>query len=101
MNIEQLAREALARSLCLRVQFEGMLCTVEVHALGTTERGELAIRVWQTSQTDDTFEAIGSGWKLLSFSQIESCELINKRSLAPRLGYRRTDPDLPTVVACY
>lgn len=100
MNIEQLAREALARSLCLRIRFEGMLCTVEVHALGTTESGEMAIRVWQTSQPG-TFDVTGSGWKLLSFSQIESCELINKRSLAPRLGYRRTDPDLPTVVACY
>lgn len=97
MNLVELVRDALAENVCLELSSRSRKFLVEVHAIGRLLDGSVVLRVWQREMPNSCEMGI-SGWNLLHGDTIETATLTSVRSLAPRLGYRRNDPDLGEVL---
>lgn len=83
--------EAITRRMCLELQYDGFFRVVEPHICGDDAGGRPILLAWQvrTSQrTDDK-----SGWVMLQLDETTDITLIGERAYAPRIGYRRDNPD--------
>ncbi|MBY5395914.1 hypothetical protein HFN01_13895 [Rhizobium leguminosarum] len=83
------ACDALSKSLCLELRYDGFSRVIEVHAVGTTQDGNSIMRVWQVRGGSNSGER--QGWKLLRLDEAFSASLTNEKSEAPRSGYKRGD----------
>jgi len=75
--------------MCLNLQYDGYSRLVEVHAVGKTTKGNVAMRVFQVgggSVSGETF-----GWKLMTIDKSYSLHITTTPSEAPRPGYVRGD----------
>jgi len=87
------ACEALSQNTCIRVTVRDEPYLLEVHAVGKTSDGDDHMRVWQVAETNSA----SSGWRLIRLNEVSAFSHTSLRSLAPRLGYRSSDPDLTEI----
>ena len=87
-NLE-LARDALRQGLCLEFVYGGCRRLVEVHAIGVTMAGRLAISAFQVE--GNTRSTPIPGWRLFCLEECANVSISGTRSKAPRPGYRRGD----------
>lgn len=90
-----IACDALSKSSCLRLNYDGFHRIVEVHAVGISTAGRAIMRVWQVRGGSVHNEPVG--WKLLRLDEATSVALTEERSLAPRAGYKRNDKDMTKI----
>lgn len=83
----QTACDALSRSLCLELRYDGFTRVVEVHAVGVTNDGNDIMSVWQVRGGSESSER--QGWKNMRLDETFSAHLIDEKSEAPRPGYKR------------
>jgi hypothetical protein len=85
----QTACAALQSAYILRLQYDGYIRDVEVHAVGTTKESHAVMRVWQVAGGSVSNEPVG--WKLLRLDEATGASITKQKSLAPRPGYKRGD----------
>ncbi len=91
------ACEALNSRKRLELDYDGFTRVVEVHAAGTSRKGDQIMRVWQVRGGSASGEA--AGWKLLRVSEASGARVLDEESEAPRNGYRRNDSAMSRI-AC-
>lgn len=91
------ACDALMAGRCLEVRYHGYTRVVEVHTCGTTSAGQDAMRVWQVRGGSVSNEPVG--WKILRFDDATEVCVLDEKSLAPRMGYRKDDKAFARIVA--
>lgn len=92
----RMATDAITSRVCLLLSYDGWSRVVEVHAVGRSSEGNDIMRVWQVRGGSATNEV---GWKLLRLDEAFSAQLTSEASLAPRSGYRRSDPAMRSIYA--
>lgn len=92
-----LAREALDAARCLRLRYNDHDRVVEVHTLGVTTAGHLAMTVWQVEGGSRSGQPVG--WKRLALEAVLAARLDARASAAPRPGYRRGDKGYRRILA--
>ena len=90
------AAEALSSGKRLELRYDGFSRIVEVHAVGLTKEGHLIARVWQVRGGSNSGEPVG--WKLFRLDEAFSPRVIDEKSEAPRLGYKRGDKTMIRVI---
>ena len=88
LNLE-LARDALRQGLCLEFVYSGCRRLVEVHAIGVTTAGRLAISAFQVEGS--TRSTPIPGWRHFCLEECANVSISETRSEAPRPDYRRGD----------
>ncbi len=91
------AVHALTHGKRVHLNYGGEDRVVEVHAIGTSRRGEEMMRVWQVRGGSESHDH--AGWKLLKLDDTMYLHEIDEPSKAPRRGYRQTDPIFREVIA--
>jgi hypothetical protein len=92
-----LAKEAIARKLCLELSYDGFIRVAEVHAIGESSAGHVVMRVWQVEGGSASNERMG--WKMLRLDEVGSAVLSGVTSDAPRPGYKRGDRQMRVIFA--
>jgi hypothetical protein len=90
------ACQAIQSAKVVELSYDGYSRTVEVHAVGYTNRDRPIMRVWQLSGGSASGEQVG--WKLLRLEDALSGAITEQSSQAPRAGYRRGDPAMARIV---
>lgn len=90
------ACDALRQGKCLELRYDGFTRIVEVHAVGVTKEGNDVMRVWQVSGGSVSKE--NSGWKEFRLDEAFSARITDKKSEAPRRGYKRGDKGISRIV---
>lgn len=62
---------------------------VEVHVVGADAKGHDLMLVWQVRGGSNSNKR--SGWKLLRLDEAFAAQMIDEKSEAPRIGYKRGD----------
>lgn len=93
----EIACAALAKGVCLEVQYNGYKRIVEVHCVGITTAGNPAMRVWQVQGGSVSNEPVG--WKMLVFQEASGATLTDMPSNAPRSGYKRGDKGMQQIIS--
>lgn len=89
------ACEALNAGCRLALHYDGVYRIVEVHAVGLNSAGHHVMRVWQTSGgRNNSF----SNWRLMRLDKATGLFITDQVSQAPRMGYRRDDQDIQSIV---
>jgi len=83
---------AIALARCIILDYHGQQRLLEVHIVGETTVGALAISGYQIGT-----DAKSTGWRRLRFDDIAAIALGDRQSLAPRPGYNRDDPGFAVV----
>ena len=94
--MSEAVRDAIARRVCLELEYEGYGRVVEPHVLGHAADGTLLLRAWQVRGGRPGEEALG--WKLLDLGEVKHALATTEPAYMPRIGYRRPDPDIVRVV---
>lgn len=103
MDFNQLAIQAMQRGKRLKLVYhptninEDEHRTVEVHAVGVSPKGSPCMRVFQTGGSSVYSEK--TGWKMLSFKDVDDVQITDEESLAPRPGYNPGDRGMSSVTA--
>lgn len=84
---EELAIAALHRGLCLSFDYDGRHRVVEVHAVGVTSAGRLALSGYQVSGGSNSGPV--PGWRLYCLEDCHNVRMTEVQALVPRTGYRR------------
>jgi hypothetical protein len=79
------ACEAMKNRRCLELRYDGFTRVVEVHAVGETTAGHLAMSAWQVRGGSSSNE--DRGWKTFLLDEISSAVEIDETSEAPRPDY--------------
>lgn len=82
-----IACQALKNGKRLELHYDGFSRVVEVHTVGETTAGNLAMSVWQVRGGSNSNERVG--WKLMRLDEAFAASEINEQSEAPRAGYVR------------
>ena len=82
-----MACAALRGGKRLELRYDGFSRVVEVHTVGETTAGNLAMSVWQVRGGSNTNERVG--WKLMRLDEAFSATVTDEKSEAPRTGYQR------------
>ncbi len=69
----------------LELRYDGFTRVVEVHAVGETTAGHLAMSAWQVRGGSSSNE--DRGWKTFLLDEVSSAAEIDERSEAPRPDY--------------
>lgn len=83
----ELACSALRSGKCLELRYDDYSRVVEVHTVGETTAGNLAMSVWQVRGGSNSNERIG--WKTMRLDEAYSAAVLDEKSDAPRNGYVR------------
>lgn len=83
------ARDALQQGKRLELRYDGFTRVVEVHAVGTAQKGHEVMRAYQVRGGSVHNEPVG--WKLLRLDEATGAHILDEQSLAPRSGYKRGD----------
>ncbi|ALK07832.1 hypothetical protein BVIR_14 [Blastochloris viridis] len=83
----EVACSALRSGKRLELRYDGFSRVVEVHTVGETTAGNLAMSVWQVRGGSNSNERIG--WKTMRLDEAFSAAEIDEKSDAPRNGYVR------------
>lgn len=81
----RIACKALADGKRLELRYDGFTRVVEVHAVGETTAGRLAMSAWQVRGGSSSNE--DRGWKTFLLDDVSSVVEIDEPSQAPRPGY--------------
>ncbi|MGN6818295.1 MAG: hypothetical protein ACTHJR_06445 [Sphingomonas sp.] len=86
-------RKAMIDKKAVKFTYEGLPRTVEVHAFGESSKGHLLFRGFQTAGESENQLP---NWRLFNLSKIpvESFDITNVDSLAPRPGYKQGDSQM-------
>ena len=79
------ACKAMKNRRCLELRYDGFTRVVEVHAVGETTAGHLAMSAWQVRGGSSSNE--DRGWKTFLLDEISSAVEIDEASEAPRPDY--------------
>lgn len=91
----EIACSALRNRKRLELRYDGYSRVVEVHTVGTTTAGNLAMSVWQVRGGSSSNER--TGWKLMRLDEARSAHEIDEASEAPRRGYKRNAQPLSAI----
>lgn len=83
----EVACAALRNGKRLELRYDGYSRVVEVHTVGETTAGNLAMSVWQIRGGSSSNECVG--WKTMRLDETLFAEGIDEKSEAPRQGYVR------------
>jgi len=95
-NID-ISTTALRQNQRVTLNYGGHRRTVEVHAIGTSKKGQTVIRVWQTEGDSKSKEPVG--WKLLKLDEATDIAIVDEASDAPRAGYKKADRAMAAIIA--
>lgn len=88
--------EALRTNSRLEIGYSGRARVIEVHTVGYTRDDEPTMRAWQVRGGSAGGDS--SGWKLFRLNEISSAKILDEKSEAPRVGYKRGDPAIQRIV---
>jgi hypothetical protein len=94
MNLNT-ACEALRLAKCLELRYDGFTRVVEVHTVGNTKDGNGIMLVWQVRGGSVSGER--QGWKMMRLDETFSTIVIEEKSAAPRVGYKRGDKSIASI----
>ena len=80
---------ALNEGKRLAITYDGLTRVVEVHAVGTTEDGNPIMRAWQVR--GGSRSGSPSSWRLFRLDRTWQYAVLDEKSEAPRVGYKRGD----------
>lgn len=95
-ELELLALKALNEGKCLKFRYDGFVRTVEVHAIGTSHKGNSVMRCYQISGKS---ASNSKGWKMIRFDKIEACRILKTKSKAPREHYVMNDKGMKFITS--
>jgi hypothetical protein len=87
--VSDIACHALKSGMALELRYNGFSRCVEVHAVGISKAGKLAMSCWQVRGGSASNESVG--WKLMKLDDVQSAVVSDEPSQAPRPGYKRGD----------
>lgn len=85
---------AIQNQILIEFNYDGGIRIVEPHCFGITSKGNFGLRAFQV----DGYSSTGKmGWKLFDMSKAKSLNLIEKKFINPRQGYRRGDSAMQSI----
>lgn len=93
--IHHVIEQAMSLGLVLVIEYNGGQRTVEPHALGVSRAGQPCFRAWQVS--GDSLSGEKSGWKMFLLSELYGIKMIDRKSEAPRPGYKQGDKGMSVI----
>src|SRR5665809_49106 len=78
----EMACAALNAGSRLELRYDGLVRIVEVHAVGTSKKGDVIMRVWQVQ--GGSVGGTSVGWKLLRMDEAAELKISEDASEAPR-----------------
>jgi hypothetical protein len=95
--LHNLPAAALQSGVRLRLQYDGFIRIVEVHAVGISTANNPCMRVFQTSGGSVSNEPVG--WKMMVLDKAFTMHLTEEVSQAPRQGYAKNDRGMSVIHA--
>lgn len=95
--IHSLPVAALQANVCLRLQYDGFVRIVEVHAVGISTAGNPCMRVWQVRGGSVSNEPVG--WKMMTLDKAFTMHLTEEVTQCPRQGYAKNDRGMSRIFA--
>lgn len=91
------ACDALRAGKRLGITYDGFTRVVEVHAVGTSKKGDPIMRAYQVRGGSNSGNP--ERWRLFSLDKAWHYTIVDERSEAPRRGYNSNDPAI-AVIRC-
>lgn len=88
-------RAAMIAKQSILFNYDGEPRLVEVHAVGLTKKGQLALRGYQSAGGSNSGTP---QWRLFTLDKIQSLDLTFMPSHAPRDGYVQGDSAMPQIL---
>src|SRR5690242_8609156 len=95
--IHSLPTAALQAGVCLRLQYDGYIRIVEVHAVGISTAGNDCMRVYQVRGGSVSNEPVG--WKMMLLDKSYTMHLTEEVAQCPRPGYAKNDRGMSVIHA--